>query len=134
MARPRQPHPTPAELEILNVLWERGRCTVREVLAELNRKPPQRAYTTVMSLLNVMADKALVKRYREGRAFVYSAAHSQQSVQSDLARDLIDRVYQGSSSGLVAHLLSQTKPDEQELKQIRKMIRDYEKQRGEGDG
>ncbi len=70
MARPQQATPTEGELEILKVLWNGGPCTVREVLTELNKRR-NRAYTTVMSLMNIMADKGLVDRTARGRAFVY---------------------------------------------------------------
>ena len=62
MARPKQPHPTPGELEILRILWERGPSTVREVLELV---PQERAYTSVMSLLGVMTEKKLVTRKAE---------------------------------------------------------------------
>jgi len=67
MPRPRSEHPTPGELEVLQVLWRRGPSTVREVMNELNRSRP-RAYTSVMSLLNVMVDKGWLNRQRQGRA------------------------------------------------------------------
>src|SRR5687768_8738246 len=72
MARPKQQTPTDGELEILHVLWDRGPSTVRDVLEVLNAKRP-RAYTSVMSLLNIMVDKGLVNREADGRAFVYRA-------------------------------------------------------------
>ena len=59
MARPKTPHPTVGELELLQILWENGPSTVRQVLQSL---PQERAYTSVMSLLNVMFEKALVTR------------------------------------------------------------------------
>ncbi len=69
MARPKPPHPTEGELEILRILWDRSPSTVREVLEQILQ---ERAYTSVMSLLNVMAEKNLVTRKPEGRAFRYS--------------------------------------------------------------
>ena len=66
MARPKQPHPTPGELEILRVLWNHGSATVRQVMERL---PDKRAYTSVMSLMTVMAEKKLVTRKPQGRAF-----------------------------------------------------------------
>src|SRR5436190_20128781 len=70
MARPKEEQPTAGELEVLKVLWDRGPSTVREVMEVLNAERP-RAYTSVMSLLNVMAEKKLVVREPQGRAFVY---------------------------------------------------------------
>src|SRR5665811_1583829 len=72
MARRPQETPTEAELEILKVLWDRGPSTGREVLVVLNAQR-KRAYTSVMSVLNIMADKGQVIRKPHGRAFIYSA-------------------------------------------------------------
>ena len=73
MARPRHEQPTPAELQVLKVFWDReGPGTVRDVLEVVNRDTdPPRAYTSVMSLLNVMTDKGLLRRSPRGRAFLY---------------------------------------------------------------
>ena len=72
MARPRHENPTPAELEVLQVIWDRGESTVREVMTILNRQRP-RAYTSVMSLMNVMFDKSLLARKSKDRAYIYGA-------------------------------------------------------------
>jgi predicted transcriptional regulator len=127
MARPAQPHPTPAELEVLQILWERGPSTVREVLDVL---PRERAYTSVMSLLNVMADKKLVGRKPEGRAFRYSARSQPDQTEAKILGNVLDRVFEGSASALVARLLEQSKPSAEELDEIRSLIDQY-KQRGE---
>ena len=87
MARPRHEHPTPGELEILQVLWERGSGTVRDVHGALQMQKP-RAYTTVMSLMNTMADKRLLVREPRGKAFVYSATSRREQTLSDLVADL----------------------------------------------
>ena len=73
MPRPKSDHPTPGELEALKILWEHGPSTVRQVMERLNEDRP-RAYTSVMSLLGVMADKGLLNRKPQGRAFVYEPA------------------------------------------------------------
>ena len=68
MARPKHPHPTPGELEVLQILWEHGPQTVREVLQHISGK---KAYTTVMSLLNVMDEKKLVTRKPDGLSLIH---------------------------------------------------------------
>ncbi len=128
MARPRHEHPTPAELEVLQVIWERGPCTVRAVMDVLKGRRP-RAYTSVMSLLDVMYDKGLLARKSKGRAFLYSAKVARTKALSGMVRDLLDRVFDGSSAALVAHLLQQSNPTRKELDQIRKTIAEYQKQR-----
>jgi BlaI family penicillinase repressor len=128
MARPKSAHPTPAELEVLQILWRQGPLTVREVLAAL---PHERAYTSVMSLLNVMTDKKLVTRQPEGRAFRYTARFRAEQTQRKVLRDLLDRLFQGSASSLVARLLEQARPTARELDAIRDLIAEYEKQQEE---
>ncbi len=81
MARPRHNNPTPAELEVLQIIWEHGPCTVREVMDLLKPKRP-RAYTSVMSLMSVMAEKGLLNQKPKGRAFIYSAKVSRDKTQS----------------------------------------------------
>lgn len=127
MARPAQPHPTPAELEVLRILWDHGPATVREVL---ERFPPEkpRAYTSVMSLLNVMTEKKLVTRKPEGRAFRYTAKLQPDQTEGKILGNILDRVFEGSTSALVARLLEQSKPSAKELDEIRRLIDDYKQQ------
>jgi predicted transcriptional regulator len=129
MVRPRHENPTPAELEVLRVIWERGPSTVREVMNALNQERP-RAYTSVMSLMNVMAEKGLLRTQPQGRAFVYSAQISQARTQSDIVRDLLRRVFDGSASAVVMHLLEEAMPDSKELDEIRKTISKFAQKKG----
>ena len=124
MPRPRSEHPTPGELEVLQLLWQRGPCTVRQVLDELNRVRP-RAYTSVMSLLNVMVDKKLLRRKPYGRAFLYSPRVEEQSTLREMVGDLVERAFGGSAELLVAHALEQTDPSPEELNQMRRMIDEF---------
>ena len=129
MARPRNEGPTPAELEILRVVWERGPSTVREVLEALNSSR-KRAYTSVMSLMNVMAEKGLLSRAPQGRAFVYDAKVTRRKTRSQMLKDMLDRVFDGSANLVVAHLLEQAKPSEEELEEIRRTVADFLDQEG----
>lgn len=129
MARPKQIHPTPAELEVLHVLWDQGPATVREVMERLPDK--QRGYTTVMSLLQVMHEKKLLTRKPEGRAFRYATKAAQEKTLGKLLGDLLGRAFDGSSSALVQHLLDHSAPDDDELAAIREAIETYEQNREE---
>ena len=124
MARPRHEQPTPAELELLKVLWERdGAASVRDVLEAVNRDAdPPRAYTSVMSLLNVMTDKGLLRRTPRGRAFVYEPAAPREQTLGALLDATLRRVFDGSASLLVAHLLDRSSPTRDELDEIRMLI------------
>ncbi|MHC4460229.1 MAG: BlaI/MecI/CopY family transcriptional regulator [Planctomycetota bacterium] len=121
MARPRHKNPTPAELEVLQIIWEHGPCTVREVMNLLKPKRP-RAYTSVMSLMNVMAEKGLLNQEPKGRAFIYSAKVSRDKTQSSMLSDLLNRAFDGSANALVAHLLEQAEPNSEEIDEIHKTI------------
>ena len=127
MPRPSYDQPTPGELEVLKVLWDRGASTVREVMEVLNQGR-ERAYTSVMSLLNVMTDKRLLRRTPQGRAFLYEAAVEREDILNEMVGDLLGRAFEGSATALVAHLLEQSAPDDEELAAIRKTISDFRKQ------
>ncbi len=118
--------PTDAELGILTVLWSRGPSTVREVHQVIHaRKPTQ--YTTVLKLLQIMAEKGLVRRNVEQRAHVYEAARSRESTQKQLAGDMLARAFGGSMRSFVVGALSARKASREELAQIRKLLDEYEK-------
>jgi predicted transcriptional regulator len=129
MPRPKEEQPTTGELEVLKVLWDRGPSTVREVMDVLNEVRP-RAYTSVMSLLNVMTDKGLVVRDPRGRAFVYRPKTDRGRTLRRLVGDLLGRAFEGSTSQLVAHLLDQSQPTADELDEIRRLIERYRQHRG----
>lgn len=121
--------PTKAEFEILKILWDTGTpMRVREVLEILNRDAESpRAYTTVMTLMNIMADKGLLLREPEGKAFRYRPARPRERTLKNMLADTLSRVFEGSATALVAQLLDNAKPSPDELKQIRKLIEDYSK-------
>lgn len=125
MARRPQETPTEGELEILKVLWDRGPSTGREVLEVLNAQR-KRAYTSVMSVLNIMADKGQVVRKPHGRAFIYSAKRPREKTLGRMVSSLLGRAFEGSASSLVSQLLDQSKPQPEELDKIRKAIEEYE--------
>src|SRR6185295_7900516 len=121
MSRPKEEQPTAGELEVLKVLWDRGPSTVREVMDVQHDERP-RAYTSVMSLLNVMTDKGLVVRQPQGRAFVYRPKSDRERTLRRMVGDLLGRAFEGSTSQLVAHLHDQSKPTPAELAEIRQAI------------
>ncbi len=129
MARPRHNNPTPAELEVLQIIWEHGPRTVREVMNLLKPKRP-RAYTSVMSLMSVMAEKGLLGQKPKGRAFIYSAKVSRDKTQSNMLSDLLNRAFDGSANALVAHLLQQAEPNRAELDEIHKTISEFARKKG----
>jgi predicted transcriptional regulator len=118
--------PTPAELEILAVLWRRRSATVRQVREELERSRPI-GYTTVLKLLQIMTEKGLVERAGEGRAHVYRPAAGREETQGRLVEDLVDKAFGGSASELVMRALSRRAATREELEEIRSMIEKFQR-------
>lgn len=118
--------PTEAELEILNVLWDAGPSTVRDVHEALARRGT--GYTTVLKQMQVMAEKGLLARSEEQRSHVYSPRIARERTQQRLARNLLDRAFAGSAAGLVLGALSAQKVRPEELAEIRRMLDEYEKE------
>lgn len=115
------PRPTDAELAILNVLWERGPSTVREVHEALSPTHDS-GYTTVLKLMQIMTDKGLVDRDESQRAHVYTSRLGEQRTQRQLIGDLIERAFGGSPAKLVMQALSTTKASAEDLTAIRTML------------
>jgi BlaI family transcriptional regulator, penicillinase repressor len=117
--------PTNAELSILSVLWQRGPSTVREVhdgLRAARQGGTDVGYTTVLKLLQIMAEKKLVKRDTRARTHVYAPAASEATTRKQLLSDLVDRAFGGSSLALVLQALSTTRATPAELEQIRRLL------------
>jgi predicted transcriptional regulator len=119
------PKPTGSELEILGVLWETGPATVRQVWAQLDAAKPT-GYTTVLKLMQIMAEKGLLSRNEENRAHVYSPVPQREEVQGRMVDDLLERVFGGSASALVMRALSRKRASKKEIAEIRKMLDDAE--------
>lgn len=123
-----QTRPTDAELAILRVLWRRGPSTVRQVHEAL-AETRDTGYTTTLKLMQIMADKGLVKRNETARTHVYSATAGEEQTQRVLVKDLVDRAFGGSAATLVLRALSADDTSEAELREIRRMIDDYREKR-----
>jgi predicted transcriptional regulator len=127
MAEKQTPRPTDAELAILNVLWERGPSTVRDVHDALSSHQAT-GYTTVLKLLQIMTEKGLVVRDEAQRAHIYEARYSEQKTQRQLLADLVDRAFGGSPAKLVVQALSGRKATAQELSAIRDLLNSIEEE------
>jgi predicted transcriptional regulator len=123
-----QPRPTDAELAILGVLWTRGASTVRQVHEAL-ADTRDTGYTTTLKLMQIMAEKGLVKRNETARTHVYSAVAGEEQTQQQLVKDLVDRAFGGSAAQLVLRALSAEGASDAEVKEIRKLIDDYREKR-----
>ena len=119
------PRPTDAELEILTVLWSRGPGTVREIHDTIAARRPAQ-YTTILKLLQIMAEKGLVQRNEEQRAHVYQAARPREWTQKQLAGDLLQRAFNGSAARLMQGALAARKTSKAELAELRKLLDEFE--------
>lgn len=120
--------PTNSELEILTVLWRRGPSSVREVHEELNRRR-QTGYTTVLKLMQIMAEKGLVTRDEASRAHIYQAANAEAETQRGLVDDLVDRAFGGSAYKLALHALGSQRATTEELAEMRRLLEQMEEGR-----
>ena len=109
------------QMRIMQVLWERGRATAREITESLNAEEPI-AHSTVQTLLRGLEVKDAVTHEIDGRTFVFVPKVHGEQVTRSVTRELVDRVFGGSVSDLVSYLLKHEKVSVEELKQIRRMI------------
>ncbi len=113
--------PSDLELQVLSVLWKRGPSTAREVLTTMP-DGKERAYTTILSVLQVMEKKGLVRHTSRGAAHVYHAVANQRKVLGSLLRGLVSTVFWGKPSAAMQHLLTETEVSPEELVEIRQLI------------
>lgn len=119
------PKPTAAELDILQVLWDLGPSTVRDV-HEAMAATKDAAYTTTLKFMQIMAEKGLLLRDNSQRAHLYKPAVAREETQGRLLDDLMEKAFGGSAAALVLRALSQRKASKQELAEIRRMIATFE--------
>ena len=111
------------ELQIMTVVWDRGRVTVRDVYEAL-RARRQVAYTTVMTTMSILDQKGFLRRIPgEDRAFVYEPARSRQSVMRAMVNEFLDRVFGGSANPLMLHLIEGKHLTEKDLDELRRAMR-----------
>ncbi len=117
--------PTESELKILQLLWSLGPSSVRTINDELN-KTKNTGYTTTLKIMQIMAEKGLVTRIKDGRNHIYSAAVEQQAAQRQLLDKLLNGVFGGSASNLVMQALGNHKATKEELEEIKRYISSLE--------
>ena len=121
MARPAANRPTDGELALLNILWDRGPSTVRQVYDVVNRIKPT-GYTSVLKLMQIMFDKDLLARDESNRSHVYRPKKSAEHTQKKLIKDLVDKAFGGSAYRLVQGALSGKKTPAREINKIRRLL------------
>jgi BlaI family penicillinase repressor len=113
---------TPQELQIMKVVWSRRAATVRDVYEDL-RSRRRIAYTTVMTMMNILERKGHLKKQTEGRSFVYQPVRPKRQVVGAMVREFLDRVFGGSAEPLLVQLVQDRRLTERDLAELARRIR-----------
>jgi BlaI family transcriptional regulator, penicillinase repressor len=120
--RPAKPTLTEQELEIMKVIWQLPDATVRQVYENLRARRAI-AYTTVMTMMNILEQKGYLKKRQQERAYVYRPSQPQKQVIRSMVREFVNRVFNGSAEPLLVHLLEDEHLTAGDLEQIRRNIK-----------
>src|SRR5512136_2049886 len=125
MPRPASRHPTELELDILKVLWTRGPLPTRDIREALACGEAARdlAHTSVITILNIMVDKGYLRRTKKSAAYTFFPRVKRENVSGGMLDDLVERVFSGSAASLMLHLLERVELDDEEIRQLRALIR-----------
>ena len=118
MNNSKQNKPTESEMEILQVLWEQGPSTVREV-HEILSETKESGYTTTLKLMQIMNEKGLLNRNDESKTHIYTAAVKKESIQKQVVSKMINGLFKGSSAKLVMHALGNHRASKEEILEIK---------------
>ena len=118
--------PTESELEILQVIWKKGECSVRDVHDEL-AKNKDSGYTTTLKLMQIMHEKGLVERNTEAKSHQYKALITREQAQQGALDKIISTVFKGSTSDLVIQALGQHRASKDEIDAIKNFLDQFEK-------
>ena len=132
MSKKKNSKPTSAELEILQILWKNDAATVKTVNDILNQKK-EVGYTTTLKIMQIMFEKGLLEREKEGRSHIYKPAKKESETQNIMLEKVLETAFGGSASKLVLQALGRSKTSEAELKEIKKFIEQMEKERNESE-
>ena len=115
--------PSDLEMQILSVLWEKGNATVREVL-EAMPDGKKRAYTSILSVMQVMEKKGLLRHSIRGTAHVYRPAVHKKKIIQPFMRKVLNEVFGGKPSAMMQALLTETSISDNEIRQIQKILKE----------
>ena len=118
--------PTESELEILQILWQKGPSTVRQVHDVLVQNRAL-GYTTTLKLMQIMFEKEILTRTDQGRFHIYTAAMEEEATQNDLLNRFVNAAFRGSAMKLVMQTLGNHSASKEELDEIKKLIEGLQK-------
>jgi len=124
---PAPPKPTAAELDLLQVLWPLGAATAKQVHQEMSKTKPEVTHATVLRLMQIMHTKGLLNRDESERSHVYTPAQPQDSLQTGLLKDLIQKAFSGSAKALVLAAIK-SGISKKEREEIENLLREEDKQ------
>ena len=127
MARYKNPRPTDRELTILQILWDNGPSTVRQVNEAMN-KDEDTGYTTTLKLMQIMTEKGLLRRDDSQFKHIFKPAITEEKTQKQLVGDLLERAFSGSAEKLVMRALSAKKVSDKELARIKKLLDEFRRE------
>lgn len=122
MARAAEKHPTELELQILKILWGESPLLARVVQARLFDAGRELAKTSVITTLNNMVAKRYLKRKKQRNSFLFSPQISEQTVSKQMLGDVVDRVFDGSTSAVLMKLFDVGSVSDEELRELRRLI------------
>ena len=133
MPRPGSDHPTELELEILKILWDEHPLPASDVQERLvDRSERDLAYSSVITMLNIMVRKGYLSRAKEGKAFLFTPEVDRDNVAADMTGDLLNRVFEGSASAMMLNLLETADLNADELAEVKKLISRKTRRRKKG--
>ncbi|EDL61915.1 BlaI/MecI/CopY family transcriptional regulator [Gimesia maris] len=119
-------HLTKCELEVMDVVWRKGRATVQDVVDSLERPL---AYTTVMTTLKILDEQRdVLRKKKQGRAYVYEPAVSREEISSSMAADLTQRLFGGSVKSFVLSLVESDSMSQSDIEELKQAIESLEKE------
>ncbi len=121
----KQGKPTESEMEILQVLWEKGDSTVREIHNILSQTK-ETGYTTTLKLMQIMNEKGLLNRNDDSKIHIYTSAVKKESIQKQAVNKMINGLFKGSSAKLVMHALGNNRASKEEILEIKKYLDEME--------
>jgi len=118
MTKPENMKPTESEMEILNILWDKGTATVRDIHEVIEKRKPS-GYTTTLKLMQIMFEKGMLTREAQGKMHVYSAVIKREKAREQVVQKMIDTMFSGSASQLVMQALGNHTASPKELEEIK---------------
>jgi predicted transcriptional regulator len=128
MPRRKSKNLTVVELEIMQVVWDRGEVSVEDIQEALTKQGRELAPSSVRTMLSILGEKGYVSRKKAGRGYVYRARVSREKARRSIVAEIVQRAFDGSALGLVAALLDTRMVSKQDVEEVKRLLREREKE------